>query len=41
VGLRRKGETEPLAEPYIHAKKGGGTNHYFGAYSCSSWLRAA
>jgi len=30
VGLRRKGETEPLAKPYIRAKKSGGTNHYFG-----------
>jgi len=30
VGLRRKGEIKPLAKPYIHAKKSGGTNHYFG-----------
>jgi len=30
VGLRRTGETKPLEKPYIHAKKSGGTNHYFG-----------
>ena len=30
VGLRRKGENEPLEKPYMDAKKSGGTNHYFG-----------
>jgi hypothetical protein len=31
VGLRRKGAKEPLAKPYILAKKGSGTDHYFGS----------
>ncbi len=31
VALRRKGQAQPLAKPYIQATKGRGTDHYFGS----------